>query len=452
MISPRKLLFSFFGPIGALTIIGTGFATWIFGIGGENVQDEPINYGVGVTTEVTNGNIEILTSPNLLVFSEGTQGRYNLFDGINFYTDKKIVQGRDLIVSGNTAGHLLSLVYSNVNNENTLYFSWKENADSNLPITGELTNFVGSNVSEELPYTGTWTGTTVSESQQVDVQIVLSNDDSGSIELSTIVNQETKTNSSSFSYSEVQSGATPDITITDSTFSFRYTYDNPALIDENTTGYHLNVKMKLALETEPPYGFTFNYDSEHGALIYETANKAINLVLAKSGNSYSLSANVNSNRLVFNIIEFPPSISGEEFPSGTYVGYTDGSIIPCTLVIGENYSATLEIGKMDSYLSIIDSFTSRCDEDGYFNIFGDNDNEGYAETSLHIGIDKTGLAEGNEERYIDFTCQLANYLRYASPEVKPFDYQKYLGLTAASILGNRTFKIEVCADFTSITG
>ena len=126
MISPRKLLFSFFGPIGALTIIGTGFATWIFGIGGACVQDEPINYGVGVTTEVTNGNIEILTSPNLLVFSEGTQGRYNLFDGINFYTDKKIVQGRDLIVSGNTAGHLLSLVYSNVNNENTLYFSWNE--------------------------------------------------------------------------------------------------------------------------------------------------------------------------------------------------------------------------------------------------------------------------------------------------------------------------------------
>ena len=449
MISLRKTLVTLLAPLGAATIIRTGFATWSFGLE-ETVIADPITNDVNVTAEVTNGNIEIRTWPNLLVFSEGTQGRYNLFDGINFYTDKKIVQGRDLIVSGNTAGHLLSFVYSNVNNENTLYFSWKENTDSNLPITGELTNFVGSNATEEVPYTGTWAGTTVSENQQVNVKVVLNNDNSGSIELSTIRNQETEAYSSSFKYSEAQSGTTPDITVTDSTFSFRYKYDNPDLIDENATGYHLNVRMKLALETEPPYGFTFNYDSEHGTLIYETANKAINLVLTKSGNNYSLSANVNSNRLVFNIIEFPPSISGEEFPSGTYVGYTEGSIIPCTLVIGENYSATLEIGKMDSYLSIIDSFTSRCDKDGYFNIFGDNDNEGYAETSLHIGIDKSGLAEDNKERYIDFTCQLANYLRYASPEVKPIDYQKYLGLTAASILGNWTFKIEVCADFTSI--
>ena len=73
MISLRKLAFSFLAPIGALTIIGTGFATWVFGIGGESEPTESIISGVGVTTEITNGSLELITAPNLLVFSEGTQ-------------------------------------------------------------------------------------------------------------------------------------------------------------------------------------------------------------------------------------------------------------------------------------------------------------------------------------------------------------------------------------------
>lgn len=138
MISPRKILFSFFGPIGALTIIGTGFATWIFGIGGASAKDEPINYGVGVTTEVTNGRLELITAPNLLVFSEGTEGKNDLFDGISFYTDKQVDQGAELIVkmSEGTTPHLLSLVYDENENgvEPLLYFSWASDNTYNYII------------------------------------------------------------------------------------------------------------------------------------------------------------------------------------------------------------------------------------------------------------------------------------------------------------------------------
>lgn len=39
MISLRKLAFSFLAPIGALTIIGTGFATWTFTTGEVKVSE-----------------------------------------------------------------------------------------------------------------------------------------------------------------------------------------------------------------------------------------------------------------------------------------------------------------------------------------------------------------------------------------------------------------------------
>ena len=74
MISFRKVLFTLLAPLGAATIIGTGFATWVFGIQGTTVEGKPVNNNVAVTPEVKHKDIKILSCPDLIVFSEGTQG------------------------------------------------------------------------------------------------------------------------------------------------------------------------------------------------------------------------------------------------------------------------------------------------------------------------------------------------------------------------------------------
>ena len=87
MISFRKALFTLLAPLGAATIIGTGFATWVFGNQGVPEVVGHVNNNVAVTPEVGNGEIKILSCPNLLVFSSGTFGNSDLFDGITFYNN-----------------------------------------------------------------------------------------------------------------------------------------------------------------------------------------------------------------------------------------------------------------------------------------------------------------------------------------------------------------------------
>lgn len=91
IFSSRKLMLAVLGPIGALTIVGTGFAFWTF----NEVHAEEVPLGksvqnVIVTDEVTNGRFEFITHPSFLVFSRGELGASNLFDGITFYTEKEV--------------------------------------------------------------------------------------------------------------------------------------------------------------------------------------------------------------------------------------------------------------------------------------------------------------------------------------------------------------------------
>lgn len=91
IFSSRKLMLAFLGPIGALTIVGTGFAFWTF----NEVHEETVEIGTSVqnvivTDEVTNGRFEFITHPSFLVFSRGELGASNLFDGITFYTEKEV--------------------------------------------------------------------------------------------------------------------------------------------------------------------------------------------------------------------------------------------------------------------------------------------------------------------------------------------------------------------------
>lgn len=445
MISFRKVLFTLLAPLGAATIIGTGFATWVFGNQDVTVEGKPVNNNVAVTPEVKSKEIKILNCPNLLVFSEGNQGQTNLKDGISFYTEKTISQGKEFTVKPKD-GSLISLVYYNTDPKK-MYFSWKENSSNGRLVTGELSNFPQSTSVDAAEYVGTWIGSGICGNENVNVTLTMA-DASGE---SNINLEFTGSSSitSTFTYSEKESSTIPKkITVTDSTFAFRYTYDNKDLVDEEATGYHLNVKMKLGLESRDPLVFDFTEEPGGTELLY-TPDISTNFVLSFKENKYSLAVNLNSTKLTFDIVSHPSGTGN--FPYGDYIGYTSNKI-PCTLHydptnLTNGHNSWISIGDIDYYLAIVDLFKNRCDEDGYFNIFLNQENEDYAETSLNIDIDK----HLNEDTpYIDFTCQLANYLRYSSPDIKPVDYEPYLGLMVASVLGGWGFRITVSADFTAI--
>lgn len=457
MIFTRKLLFSFFGPIGALTIIGTGFATWIFGIGGASAHDEPINYGVGVTTEVTNGRLELITVPNLLVFSEGTQGKNDLFDGISFYTDKKVDHGSELIVkmSEDTNPHLLSLVYDGAGGEREplLYFSWASDDTTNNIIGGELKSQNNNG------FAGDWAGSVKANSITYKVNINLVNGgeggtNSGSIQIKEVgEGGETLLTNDSFTFKKNTNFNNANITVTDSTFTFRYYYDHPNLINEDETGYRLNVKFGMSLNSREP--FEFEFEKNGNSLTFDGTKN--DFTLNYNSGVYSLAANIAGQRITYTKLEFEPAPEvGTDtiFQYGTYRG-TSISGIPCELTLSKsttssstNFHSVLKIGAMNSYLSLIDDFTTKLEGD-YFNITSE-ENIDHAQTVLHIDIDRTHAIATEPKPYIEFTCQLANYLRYASSEVKPTSEDKYYGLRVASLLGGREFKINVSADYSLI--
>lgn len=463
MISPRKILFSFFGPIGALTIIGTGFATWIFGIEGASTQDGPINYGVGVTAEVTNGRLELVTVPNLLVFSEGTQGKNDLFDGISFYTDKQVDHGAELIVkmSEGTTPHLLSLVYDENENgvEPLLYFSWASDNTYNNIIGGELKKSEKNN-----GFAGDWAGSVQINNITYNVNINLTNGgeggtNSGSIQIMEVgaSGDEVPRAYDEFTFVENNKFNDPNITVTDSTFTFRYYYDNPNLINEDETGYRLNVKFGMSLNSRKPYEFEFVKNGNDLVLTDDGNGNSFTLDYNSGSGVYSLDAKIASQRISYTKLEFEPAPEvGNDtiFKYGTYRG-TSISGIPCELTLSKsttssstNFHSVLKIGAMNSYLSLIDDFTTKLEGD-YFNITSE-ENIDHAQTVLHIDIDRTHAIATEPKPYIEFTCQLANYLRYASSEVKPTSEDKYYGLRVASLLGGREFKINVSADYSLI--
>lgn len=463
MISPRKLLFSFFGPIGALTIIGTGFATWVFGIGGASAHDEPINYGVGVTTEVTNGNIYILESPSLLVFSEGTQGPLDLFDGISFYSGKEIEQGIEFKVTldDRNTNHGVSLIYDNTVSPAKLYYSWTQDKNStnfSSTISGELT----SRNAQDNSYYGTWTGQYDNGGQNIDVTIILEQSeiegglDTGSISF-------TRNNvkvDDAFTF-ERSGTIAPNITITDSTLSFRYDYDNKFLVDEDETGYRLNTKMKMSLNSSEPFNVLCVKEAGGNSLVgSEPSGSLTSFTLSKSttsSSSYELALAFDlgesdiSQRITYEEMTLIENRGGDsDFPDGVYGGFSTTGI-SCELIVTRNddqtFTISVQLGAMNHYLKIVDSYQNMVDDKGYFNI---SENKTYAQTALNFDIDESHLNDKNP--YIVYTCQLARLVGYASSEVKPTDSTKYFGLQVAAQLGGWQLKIEVCADFTSTRG
>lgn len=90
MFSFRKFLGCILAPVGAFTIIGSGFSLWYFVDGDNLVTTKPIDIGVSVLDAVSQGNINITQSPHLVVLSQGSSNSENLFDGMIFYSNSII--------------------------------------------------------------------------------------------------------------------------------------------------------------------------------------------------------------------------------------------------------------------------------------------------------------------------------------------------------------------------
>ena len=90
MFSFRKLLGCVLAPVGAFTIIGSGFSLWYFVDGDNPVATKPIDIGVNALDAVSQGNIDIIQSPHLVVLSQGSSNSENLFDGMVFYSIEMI--------------------------------------------------------------------------------------------------------------------------------------------------------------------------------------------------------------------------------------------------------------------------------------------------------------------------------------------------------------------------
>ena len=465
MISFRKALFTLLAPLGAATIIGTGFATWVFGIQDVRVEGGPVNNNVAVTPEVTNGNIEILTSPNLIVFSEGTQGVSNLSDGINFYTNKKeVAQGIGFAIemAKENTDHRLSLIYDNTTKPEKMYFSWKKSETSNPIIAGELTKSTSSQIRNDDNYIGTWTGSVVSQNQTLSVTLVLDANKNGTL---TFKNNQVEVNESMFTFEERTNIPNPNITVSDGTFSFKYTYDDPELIDEKQTGYKLNVGIKYSLESTS-YNFTLNKEKSNSILYYKGDKIEVELGTDKQeGSDHFFIRFVSS--------EFKKNITIEErvilqkdnindpntFAAGVYsnkdIETSDDSQakVPVELTLDGSLKATLKIGAMDEFISLVDDISAlnnplyvKDGENAGFLLL--TNNISYAESVFNFDID-SNLTNENDP-YILYTCQLANFLRYKNSKMKPTNENKYTCLYNSSLVGKWCFKITLKAFFTAI--
>lgn len=90
MFSFRKLLGCILAPVGAFTIIGSGFSLWYFVDSDVKFEDVSGEISVETVSAVPSGRMEITQSPHLVVLSQGSDESANLFDGITFYTRSSI--------------------------------------------------------------------------------------------------------------------------------------------------------------------------------------------------------------------------------------------------------------------------------------------------------------------------------------------------------------------------
>ena len=73
--------------LAALSVLGVGFASWVFKP--VEVDSKQGSASVHVVSSVTKGSISILSSPEIVTFSQGVGQKDDLTDGISFYSKEE---------------------------------------------------------------------------------------------------------------------------------------------------------------------------------------------------------------------------------------------------------------------------------------------------------------------------------------------------------------------------
>ena len=83
-----RLLFIFLSIFGVASLVGTGFAVFVFIEEGTTVSAKEASVGLSIEPVAISGEFRIEQAPSKLVLSEGNKTSNDLFEGINFYTSK----------------------------------------------------------------------------------------------------------------------------------------------------------------------------------------------------------------------------------------------------------------------------------------------------------------------------------------------------------------------------
>ena len=83
-----RLLFIFLSIFGLTSLIGTGFAVFVFIEEGATVSAKEASIGLLIDPIAISGEFRVDQAPSKLVLSEGNKTSNDLFEGINFYTSK----------------------------------------------------------------------------------------------------------------------------------------------------------------------------------------------------------------------------------------------------------------------------------------------------------------------------------------------------------------------------
>ena len=83
-----RLLFIFLSIFGVASLVGTGFAVFVFIEEGTEVSAKEASVGLSIEPVAISGEFRIEQAPSKLVLSEGNKTSNDLFEGINFYTSK----------------------------------------------------------------------------------------------------------------------------------------------------------------------------------------------------------------------------------------------------------------------------------------------------------------------------------------------------------------------------
>lgn len=94
--SSNRLMLILLSILGVTSIIGTGFAVFVF-IDDDKVAVKEANIGLSLEPIAISGQFRIDQAPSKLVLSEGNKTSNDLFEGINFYTSKYDENGQEFV-------------------------------------------------------------------------------------------------------------------------------------------------------------------------------------------------------------------------------------------------------------------------------------------------------------------------------------------------------------------